>query len=224
MNWTAASDMDYYTLTRTDLFGNQVPLYLSGGAPIGAGISSYPDLSVSQGSTYIYTLTSINSFGNASSSTQQVSTPILAKPGIIQTTATTSNVIIISWTGNANTYTILRSSDGGQTYVTIATNVTTTTYTDNTVASGTKYTYEVQGNITSTSITSNPVTVTACLSVIKNTTYSSSTIIIYPCNDSIEFVNDTIRNNSNIRINGTSNKVNIQGKFQVQKESSFYAK
>ena len=41
-------------------------------------------------------------------STQSVSTPLLAKPGIIQTTATTSNDVTISWTGNANTYTIER--------------------------------------------------------------------------------------------------------------------
>ena len=223
LSWTAASDMDYYSLTRTDLFGNQVPLYLPGGAPIGAGIASYQDLSVSPGSTYTYSLTSINSFGNASSSTQSVSTPLLAKPGIIQTTATTSNNVTISWTGNANTYTILRSSDGGQTYDTIARNITGTSYNDNTVTPGMTYTYIVKAIVSTTSKISDPVPVTACLAIISKTTYSSSTII-YPCNYSIEFINDTIKNNSNVRVNGSCNKVNIQGKFQVQKGSSFYAK
>ncbi len=223
LRWTSASDMDYYTLTRTDLFGNQVQLYITDGAPIGAGTAIYRDLSVSPGATYTYNLTSINSFGYASTITQSISTPLLAKPGIIQTSATTSNNVTISWTGNANTYTILRSSDEGQTYETIATGDTTTTYTDNTVTPGATYTYKVQGNITNTLKESDPVTVTACLAIISKTTYSSSTII-YPCNNSIEFINDTIKNNSNVRVNGSSNKVNIQGKFQVQKGSSFYAK
>ena len=223
LSWTAASDMDYYTLTRTDLFGNQVELYFKDGAPIGAGTASYQDLSVSPGSTYTYNLISINSFGNASSNTQSVSTPLLAKPGIIQTSATTSNNVTISWTGNANTYAILRSSDGGQTYDTIASNITGSSYKDNTVTPGMTYTYIVKAIVSISFKIFDPVPVTACLAIISKTTYSSSTII-YPCNNSIEFINDTIKNNSNVRVNGSSNKVIIQGKFQVQKGWSFYAK
>lgn len=85
------------------------------------------------------------------------------------------------------------------------------------------YTYIVKAIVSTSSKISDPVPVTACLAIISKTTYSSSTII-YPCNNSIEFINDTIKNNSNVRVNGSSNKVIIQGKFQVQKGSSFYAK
>jgi hypothetical protein len=227
LSWTAASDMDYYTLSHTD--NNGITVYPE--PFLGAGISGYNDISVSQGSTYTYTLTSINSFGTVSSYTT-ATTPLLAIPGTIQSSVSTSGIPTITWSSNANSYNILRSSDGGKTYVPVASNITTTSFTDKTAQSGKVYTYEVQAKSGSAIVTSNSITVFA---IYVSTTCSKTNLINYTNTSQVpsggSFTTNTITAGTNVVIASgladyfwSGTKVQLKPGFSAKSGSTFQAK
>ncbi|MFI5270578.1 MAG: fibronectin type III domain-containing protein [Candidatus Saccharimonadales bacterium] len=144
---------------------------------VGPTITQYSDKTVSPGSSYTYTIVSIdnnNPPDQASSTPVVVSTPSLPNPPQAPTNAkavvNAYNSIGLSWTASVDTngtvggYYILRSTGSGSPQ-TIA-SVTSTNYTDNSVSPLTTYTYKIEAfdskytGVVSTAASTTPASVT----------------------------------------------------------------
>ena len=153
INWTASTDntggsgLASYTLYRN---GTAVASFIS-------STLTYLDNTVSPSTAYSYTVTATDNVGNTSakSSASNVTTP--AKPIVLPTaptnlTGSAPSATSVSLTWNPSTdvggpglvgYYILRTTSGTSTAVNIG-NTSSTTYTDNTAAPSTTYSYQIQ--------------------------------------------------------------------------------
>jgi fibronectin type 3 domain-containing protein len=119
-----------------------------------ATATSYTDTGAQSGHSYSYTVTAVGS-GNRTSiaSTPATTVTPLVKPTALVATSTAGTAVVLTWTNNdtsATGYSILRSTNGGQTYSlckTVSGGITTT-FTDSTVTSATTYYYEIQATNT----------------------------------------------------------------------------
>ena len=143
-----------------------------GATPLAKGITSasYTDSTVSNGTTYYYTVSATNSVGTSAQSTQVMATPKATRtapsiPG--NPTATAGNAsVALSWsasTGSATiTYNVYRgTTSGGESSTAVMTGITSTNYTDTGLSNGTKYYYQVSAsNSVGTSARSTEVSAT----------------------------------------------------------------
>lgn len=201
LSWTAASNMDYYTLTRSD---GGVP-YPNPSYP--AGISSASDFNVTPGSTYTYTLTAWNSFGSASTTSNTVMTPLLVAPGNIQISISSNGQPTISWSGNGSSYNIYVSSDGGKTYTLLKSNVTSTSYTDITAKSGMVYIYKIQANGGNKTAQTTIIVSTINTSCSTSTSTINYTSILQLLMTESSYAKNTITAGTNVSI--VSGRVNV---------------
>jgi fibronectin type 3 domain-containing protein len=139
LTWTAATGhVDSYTVTRND---NKTWTNI--------GTTSFTDSSVAANTSYSYTVTAVNTAGNATSDSLAVLTLPDAPTGLGATTSPTD--VTLNWTAPAGTisgYTIERSTDKVS-FQTIATTLTATpSYIDNNVLSNASYFYRVKANNT----------------------------------------------------------------------------
>jgi hypothetical protein len=116
---------------------------------VAANATSYTDTGLNPAVRYIYEIAATNQVGDSPLSNAIVATPALQPPVPTVTNATSANVTL-SWSAPPvanNHYSVLRST-GGVNFTTIATGLTTTTFTDSatvlTSAPGLYY-YEVVG-------------------------------------------------------------------------------
>jgi fibronectin type 3 domain-containing protein len=145
LNWTDnfLNATGYYVLRATDgVHFTQIATLTSGTA------TQYVDHGVLSGHAYQYQVEAVDGSSASAAASTTANTP-LAAPGSLTLTVKSATSIALSWTKlDANTvgFYILRSTNGGSftTIATIAT-ATTTTYTDTTNASGTSYSYKVEG-------------------------------------------------------------------------------
>jgi fibronectin type 3 domain-containing protein len=112
-------------------------------------VTSYTDISLSNGTTYYYKVTAVNTVGESALSTEALATPATVPGAPAGLTATAgNNQVSLSWTAPANGgsaitgYKVFRSTtSGSETLLTTLGNVTS--YTDPGLTVGTTYYYKV---------------------------------------------------------------------------------
>jgi fibronectin type 3 domain-containing protein len=145
LSWGAVSGASGYNVKRSTTSGGPY-----GTIAGGVNATNYPDTGVTNGITYFYVVSAVNSCGNESGNSAQVSaTPtavaIPATPtGLTATQGPGAKKISLSWTASAGatSYTVRRSSSPGGPFTVVAT-TTTNTYADTGLPNGTTFYYTV---------------------------------------------------------------------------------
>jgi fibronectin type 3 domain-containing protein len=138
--WTASTGAKGYNVKRSTTSGGP---YSTIASPTSAG---YTDTTVSNGTTYYYVVSSMNTAGESMNSSQVSATPKLLPPAAPTNLAATagSAQVSLTWTASsgATSYNVKRSTTSGGPYTQLATS-TSASYTDSTVTNGTTYYYVV---------------------------------------------------------------------------------
>ena len=155
LNWSPASGATNYLVQRSLTNGGTYSLVASG-----VTATNYTDTGLTGGTTYYYVIASVNSGGTSTNSLQASATTLTAPPVPSSLTATGmyGGQIVLSWgaSAGATTYNIKRSMLSGGPYVTVATGVTTTGYTNSSLVFNATYYYVVSAvNANGESLNSN---------------------------------------------------------------------
>ena len=158
LSWTTSGGATSYNVNRGNTSGG--PYTQIGTATTG----SYTDANVSDGTTYYYVVTALNSYGESGNSNQASARPTATAPAApTGLSATAGNQqVSLSWTASsgATSYNVKRSTGNGGPYTTIS-SPTTVGYNDSSVTNGTTYYYVVTAvNATGESGDSNQVSAT----------------------------------------------------------------
>ena len=141
LNWTASSGATSYNVKRATVNGGP---YTTIASPT---TTSYTDTTAVNGTTYYYVVSAVNASGESANSAQVSATPIAppAAPTGLTATAVSANQINLSWTASsgATSYNVKRATVSGGPYTTVATGVTTTSYSNTGLTGGTTYYYVV---------------------------------------------------------------------------------
>nr|WP_052339928.1 glycoside hydrolase family 48 protein [Gorillibacterium massiliense] len=144
LSWTASTGATSYNVKRATTSGGPYTTVSTG-----VTTTSYSDTGLTNGTTYYYVVSAVNSAGESANSTQVSATPVsgvtipAAPTGL---TATAGNAqVALSWTAStgATSYNVKRATTSGGPYTTVSTGVTTTSYTDTGLTNGTTYYYVV---------------------------------------------------------------------------------
>lgn len=164
LSWNAVTGATGYNVKRSTTAGGPY-------TTVGANVSttSYVDTAITNGTTYYYVVTAVNSAAESAKSNEASATPIAAPTNL--TAAAGDSQVTLSWTSvtGATNYSVKRSTTAGGPYTTIANNVIGTSYIDNSVTNGTMYYYVVAAlNSTAESANSNEVFATPIVSAPIN--------------------------------------------------------
>ena len=145
LSWAASSGATSYNVKRATVSGGPY-------TTIATGVTgtTYNDTGLAASTTYYYVVSAVNTGGEspnsaqASATTQAASLPPVPT-GLTATAQKQPGRIKLSWTASsgATSYNAKRATVSGGPYTTIATGVTTTTYMDTGLTSGTTYYYVV---------------------------------------------------------------------------------
>ena len=153
LSWAGSANAVSYNVYRSTTPGGEGPTpFLTG--IIGATVT---DTNLTNGATYYYQVTAVNSAGESPKSSEVSATPFLAAP--VLSVATVGGQIQLSWTApvGATTYTLSRSSTAG-TETSYKTGLLGTSFTDTGVTNGSTYYYTVTAvNSGGPSVPSNEV-------------------------------------------------------------------
>lgn len=153
LTWNPVTGADYYELRRADA-----------GGPVNPNVTYYNDTNFTLGSTYTYTLKTvkngIKSSGVNLTVNASITPTIPANPTNLVVTSSLSNSVQISWSASSGATSYLVSRKTGSGSFGATTEVTTLTFTDNTVVANTAYTYKVQAKNGAGSSTGSTVSVT----------------------------------------------------------------
>jgi fibronectin type 3 domain-containing protein len=164
LSWTASSGATSYNVKRATVSGGP---YTTIASPT---TTSYTDTTAVNGTTYYYVVSAVNSSGESANSSQVSATPTAGSVPTAPTglTATVPSGrggrINLSWTAStgATSYNVKQATVSGGPYTTIATGVTTTTYNNSGLTTGTTYYYVVSAvNAAGESPNSNQASATA---------------------------------------------------------------
>ena len=140
LTWTAGTGAASYNVKRATVTGGP---YTTIGS---ATATSYTDSTVTNGTTYYYVVSSVNTAGESANSNQASATPQLAIPAApTGVSAVGGNAqVAVSWSASAGatSYNVKRATVTGGPYTTVA-SPTTTSFTDTSVTNGTTYYYVV---------------------------------------------------------------------------------
>lgn len=152
-------DLDSYNVYRSTTQG-------SGYTSIATGVanSDYIDNTVTNGTTYYYVVTAVDTSSNESAYSNEASTtpegdvtPPAAPTNLAATAG--NNSVSLNWDDNSepdlDSYNVYRDTTAGGPYTQIASGVATSDFVDNTVTNGTTYYYVVTAVDTSTNESSN---------------------------------------------------------------------
>jgi fibronectin type 3 domain-containing protein len=166
LSWTASSGATGYNVKRGTTNGGP---YTQVGAPTS---TSYTDTSLTNGTTYYYVVSAINSAGESADSAQVNTTPVAsvaipATPSGLAATPGNAQVAL-SWTASsgATGYKVKRATASGGPYTQVGA-PTSTSYTDTSLTNGTTYYYVVSAinsageSANSAQISALPVTTTS---------------------------------------------------------------
>jgi endoglucanase len=162
LTWTASTGATSYTVKRATTSGGTYT-----NVATGVTSTSYTNTGLTNGTTYYYVVSAVNSAGSSANSSQASATPqatvtIPAAPTNLSGIAGNAQVAL-SWTAStgATSYTVKRATTSGGAYTNVATGVTSTTYTNTGLTNGTTYYFVVSAvNSAGSSGNSNQVSVT----------------------------------------------------------------
>src|SRR5579864_5912172 len=163
LSWSASSGATSYNVKRATTSGGP---YTTIASPT---TTSYTDISVTNGATYYYVVSAVNTAGESGNSSEVSATPQLAVPAApTNLVATAGNgQVALSWSASsgATSYNVKRSTTSGGPYTTIA-SPSTTSYTNSGLTNGTTYYYVVAAvNTAGTSANSSQVSATPQVAV-----------------------------------------------------------
>jgi fibronectin type 3 domain-containing protein len=140
LSWTASSGATSYNVKRSTVSGSG---YVTVASPMTA---SYTNTALTNGTTYYYVVSAVNSVGESANSAQISATPNTVPVPPTGLTATTGNAqVALSWTASsgATSYNVKRSTVSGSGYVSVASQTTTASFTNTALTNGTTYYYVV---------------------------------------------------------------------------------
>jgi fibronectin type 3 domain-containing protein len=162
LTWTASSGATTYNVKRGTATGGP---YTTVSGP---SVATFTDMSLTNGTTYYYVVSAVNTYGESANSAEKSAKPAIPVPASPSgLTATPGNTQIgLSWTASANatSYNLKRSTTTGGPYTTIS-SPTTTNFTDSSLTNFTAYFYVVSAvnasgeSANSTQISSTPITI-----------------------------------------------------------------
>src|SRR6185312_9935994 len=139
--WAASADAAGYRVKRGTSSGGP---YTTVASPT---TSSYTDTGLTNGTTYYYVVSAVNTAGESPNSGQVSATPQLGVPGTpTNVVATAGNGQVgLSWSASsgATSYNVKRSTANGGPYTTVASGVTSTSFTNTGLTNGTTYFFVV---------------------------------------------------------------------------------
>src|SRR5579864_7507975 len=157
LSWSASSGATSYNVKRSTTSGGP---YTTIASPT---TTSYTDTGVTNGTTYFYVVSAVNTAGESANSSQVSAMPQVVPAVPTNLTAIAGNgQVALSWSASsgATSYNVKRSTTSGGPYTTIA-SPTTTSYTNSGLTNGTKYYYVVAAvNTSGTSANSTQVSAT----------------------------------------------------------------
>jgi hypothetical protein len=144
LSWTAGSNAASYNVYRGTSSGGESATAIA----TGVLTTSFTDTTVTNGTTYYYTVASVNSAGASAKSNEASALPHVVAPAAPSSPTASagfgSNGLSWSASSGATTYTIYRgTSAGGEGTTAYASGITGTTYTDTSVTAGTTYYYKI---------------------------------------------------------------------------------
>jgi cellulose 1,4-beta-cellobiosidase len=144
LSWNAVSGATSYTVKRATINGGP---YTTVATNVMA--TSYTNTGLTNGTTYDYVVSAVNSAGESVDSTQASATPqttvtVPAAPSGL-TAAAGDKQVSLSWNAvsGATSYNVKRAATNGGPYTTVAANVMATSYTNTGLTNGTTYYYVV---------------------------------------------------------------------------------
>jgi len=142
LSWSASSGSPDFEVKRSTVSGGPYTVIAS---PV--LYTTYTDTGVTNGTTYYYVVSAVNSGRQSSNSAQVSATPVvpsLAAPAGLTATAGNAQVSL-SWSASpgATSYLVRRTAVSGAPYAVLAASITSTAYVDNSVTNGFTYYYVV---------------------------------------------------------------------------------
>lgn len=144
LSWTASAEAVCYNVKRATTSGGPYNTIMTGRIS-----TNYIDTQVTNGTTYYYVVTAMNSIGGESANSSEVSaTPIPPSPPAAPTdlfATVGNNKVSLSWTASSGAigYNVKRATTSGGPYTIIKTGLTETSFIDTDVTNGTTYYYVV---------------------------------------------------------------------------------
>ena len=183
LSWSASNTATSYNVKRSTVSGGGSQGYTTIASLVFN--TAYTDTSVVNGTTYYYVVSAVNSAGQSANSSQASAEPVLPVPSApVLSAAAGDTEVLLSWTAGtaAASYNVKRATGSAGPYTTIASGVTTTSYTDTSVSNGTTYYYVVAAVNASGSANSAYVSATpsATVAVVTNLTGVLSTYLGHP--------------------------------------------
>jgi fibronectin type 3 domain-containing protein/lysophospholipase L1-like esterase len=161
--WTASTGATSYNIYRGTTAGGESTTAIA----TGVTTASYTDSGLTNGTTYYYKVSAVNSSGTSGYSNEASATPSAGSPPPAPTGlgATAGNALVnLSWTASAGatSYNVYRGTTAaGESTTAIATGITTTSYSNTGLTNGTTYYYKVAAlNAVGTSGYSNEASAT----------------------------------------------------------------
>ncbi len=144
LSWTASSGATSYNVKRATTTGGPYT-----NVATGITTTSYTNTGLINGTTYYFVVSAVNSAGESVNAAQVSATPttgVVIPAAPTGLTATSGNAqVSLSWTASsgATSYNVKRATTTGGPYTNVATEITTTSYTNTGLINGTTYYFVV---------------------------------------------------------------------------------